>query len=382
MKVAIYSENNILLQVLESISFINEVVSIESLDELSNQKLKIKAVLMDQNGITSPDLLAFREKHPKIKVVMMCDTDDAFFKKACITHSMIPIDVTEDESTIKSIIESEWFKVELRSSYKNVIAVHGTHRQVGVTQTTLSIARIMREYNYSVCVVGLNPYNPGEIADVTNQYSLDYIYPSLQNNVLKSFEELKAYMNDVDGFDYIIGNRDFYRAPEFEGEPIKLLIDSVKDHYDVVLLDCGSHYDNFLPITGLQLADTHLLVASQEFIATNEYNRWKSQILSTLQLKPTHSHLIINKYASNATITAKQLQDELEVSYLGEIPFFPEAADAQIESGYLGNVEFKPYKNAVISISKALIGEVKEQQQVNKKNKRKLFSGLFGATIK
>lgn len=377
---AVFSNNPEHRGAVDYFQEIESVIDISSLEELDKFP-KVKGLLLERNNLTSPDLLTFREKHPKIKVILILDEEkDELFRRACITHDIMPLSHETPAEIIRQIIEKDWLEIETASEYENIIAIHGTHRQVGVTEISLGIAKVMRELNRNVVVVGLNPYNPGEIPTIETKYSLDYVYSLFQNGIPTDIETLKSYMIEMDGFHYLVGNRDYYRAPEFEKAPIEDLVESLRNHFDVIILDLGSFYDNFLPIAGLRIADTHLLVAAQEDLSIREYNRWKKQFLIGLDIQPKNQHLIVNKYASQAVVTPKKLQDELGVELLCQIPYFPEANDAQIEDGYLANSDYRPYVKSIIGLTKALLNEVGTPSETKKRNGFRSFLNKVGVS--
>ncbi|MYL35483.1 hypothetical protein GLW08_20485 [Pontibacillus yanchengensis] len=378
MRVGVHSSRANITQTLESIPSIQAVQEFSSIDELKKDK-KVKAILLDQNGFNTQDLLSFREVFPNHHFIILMKEKDEFFEKSCIAHDIKPVfnDIRDDE--LKNIIQTSWFKEKENTDNDHVIAIRGTHRQCGTTQTSLSLARSFAAYNRRVAVVGLNPYNPGYVRGLDNKYSLDYIYDHLESDVIRDAETLMKYMDESHGVHYLPGNSDLYKAPSFKETPIKRMIQYLKREFDIVILDVGSFYDSFLAMTALKEAGTHILIATQEVISLNEYQRWNEQIIDKFDLELPSSYLVVNKYATNAIITPKHISETLDIPMISHIPFFPEAADAEYEDGVLYDTIFKPYNRAIDGIAKALNQELVSEGKKANKNwfssiKEKMFS--------
>ncbi|OIJ09457.1 hypothetical protein BKP35_16515 [Anaerobacillus arseniciselenatis] len=355
MKIAILSENPIIKEALEQI---DEVKKVENVHEIEDIGMNFNTLILDKGELASVDLIELRERFPNFKIMLLVKIgEDTFFEKACTTHSIDVVSKDIIEKEIVYFVKTNWLGKDLgsNSDYQNVYAVMGTHNQVGSSEFCFGVAKVLSEYNRRVVVVGLNPYNPSEIRTVNTNQSLDQIYPLLENKVLKQSDDIKKYLTGVEGFDYLIGNRDFYNAVNYTEEPIHYMIDILKDEYDFVLLDIGSFYDNLLPLTGLSIADTHIVISSQEIASIQQYKRWNEQILKRVNFKPNNRFLIVNKYSSRAVITPKQLQVELEIPLLGNLPFVSEANDDVYNDGFIANGNHKGYYTSIINITKALM---------------------------
>ena len=371
MKVAIYQPSELLKRIaLLTSQFDDPDLEIQSLDDLGKER-RVEALLLERGDMSAHDVLLLREKFPLLKILIIYDEYDEFFNKSCITHDVHSLSKQIGEKEILRILQVEWFGLEEATEFQNVVAIHGTHRQVGTTQIALSIGNTLAELNYKVAVLGLNPYNPGELRPYKTKYSLDQVYDLLEGGVIKNGDDLKKYMLEIGKLHYLVGNADFYKSPQFEKEPIEHLIDVAKSYFDVVVLDVGSFYDSFLAITALERSNTHILVATQENLSINEYNRWKKQFLSRFSFHPKNSYMVVNKYASNAIITPKQLEQTHNTNLLAQIPYFPEAADAEYEEGILSRAGYKAYFKVIEGLAKSVANDVMNF----KEDKSKSFFG-------
>ncbi|MEK5217706.1 hypothetical protein [Psychrobacillus sp. FSL H8-0487] len=371
MKVAIVQPNEILTKLVLCTRQFTSSVEIMNLEDVGKEK-KLDVLIMEHQGLTPTDIIQLRQQFQSMKILIVAEQIDTFFEKSCIAHDILLISNEMSQREQLDTIQKAWFGLEEQTEYHNVVAVYGTHRQVGVTQTALSIGNALGSFNHKTLVIGLNPYNPGEDTKKPATYSFDQIYDLVQSNVINSGETLIPYLEKYDHFYYLTGNRDFYKALSFDGKTVEQLIRLAKEHFQAVVLDIGSFYDSYLPLTGLQMSNTHILVSSQEQLSIDEFSRWQEQVLSRFDFYPKTSYQVVNKYASKAILTSKHLEEKLELPILTQIPFFPESNDALIEDGILYLSEYAPYNKVIDGIARAIGDEILAITN-NEKEKKSIF---------
>ncbi len=365
MQIALKTKRQNISELFQDSPYIEDTLNINEISEIAKNK-KVKGVIFDREEHTSHDILEFREQFPDINAIVLQDQEDELFKKSCLAHNIQVLLSDVEDEILLGVINEEWFGASHQGPEVNIIAVRGTHRQAGTTQTSLSMARSIAAYDHKAAVVGLNPYNPGSLPNLDEKYSLDQVYDLLESGVIKDSESLMKYFIDVDGFYYLVGNKDLYRALSFKREPIDYMISLLKENFDTIIFDVGSFFDSYLAMTGLQQAQTHILVGTQEWCSISDYKRWQEQYLTAFDLEPDHSYLIVNKYSAHAIISPKQLEESVDIGVLSYIPFFPESADAEYDDGILFDTNYKPYNKAINGIVKALIEDIDESKR--KKN--------------
>ena len=296
MKTAIIQPTESLKRLVLYTRQFSDQIEVQSFDEIVKDR-KIDVILTEQMDLLASDIIQLRQKFPNKKILILSETADPFFQKACITYDILLITKEMNEREQLDTIQKAWFGLEEQTEYHNVVAIHGTHRQVGITQLALSIGQTLGELNYKTIVIGLNPYNPGEINNVQSSYSFEQIYDLIESNVIYDGESLVPYLTKLNHFYYLVGNRDFYKAMTFDSKPVERLIHFAKEHFHIVILDVGSFYDSYLPLTGLQLSNTHILVSSQESISLEEYRRWQEQVLNRFDFHPKSIYQVVNKVA-------------------------------------------------------------------------------------
>lgn len=378
MKTAIIQPTNPLRRIVMYTRQFSDQIEVQTFDEIVKDK-KIEILLSERNGLNAQDIILLRQKFPHHKIMLLAEEEDSFFQKACITHDILLIYNSMSEREKLDTIQKTWFGLEEQTEYHNVVAIHGTHRQVGVTQVALSLGYELGNLNYKTIVIGLNPYNPGEIPKVNATYSFEQIYDLIENDVIHDAESLLPYLTKVGSFYYLLGNRDKYKAMTFESKPVERLIHFVKDYFHIVLLDIGSFYDSYLPLTGLQLSNTHVLISSQESIAMTEYKSWQEQVLNRFEFHPKSVYQVVNKVSSRAIITPSLLRDSFNTQILAEIPYFPEANDSIMEDGILAQADYRPYSKVIEGLARAIAEEATEGNEEKRSGFFKFFGSKKGA---
>jgi hypothetical protein len=368
MKTAIIQPNDFLRNLVSYTRQFSESVEVQTVEEILKEK-KIEVIISEQRDLQSNDIIQLRNTFPNQKIFIVADYIEPFFEKSCITHDVLLISKEWGERERLDLIQKTWFGLEEQTEYHNVVAIHGTHRQVGVTQLALSIGHTLGTFNYKTLVIGMNPYNPGELSIRKTNYTFDQVYDLIQSNVIYDGDSLLPYLDKHDHFYYLPGNLDFYKATSFEEKPIERLIHFAKEHFHIVLLDIGAFYDSYLSIVGMKLSNTHILVSSQDQISLDEYKRWKEQVLSRFDFHPKSTYQVVNKYASKATLQLKHLEETHEVPILTHVDFFPEANDAVIHDGILAYVGWPPFNRVIEGIARAIGDEVLATTNYEKKDK-------------
>lgn len=357
MKVAIMQDSKKLISLYDKISQFTEYVLIDSFEDLKKEK-KIRYVMAEQREMVAADLTQIRSSFPDIQILILSDKIDPFFEKSCLVHDILYLFEPWEESKCVQLIQQNWFNQLQKNEYQNVIAINGTHRCNGVTQTALSLGHVIGGLGLKTIVIGLNPYSPGEYPKVTGTYSFDMIYNLIENQVITDGEALLPYLTKLDYFNYLVGNRDLYKALTYQPEVIQQLIDIAKSYFNVVILDVGAHYDSYMAKVALENSNTHVLISTQEYQAGTEFNRWKDQILSHFNYFPKSTYQVVNKYATRAIIQSKQLESTLQIPVLTEIPYFPESNDAILTEGILYFADYKPYVRSIDGLARALVSEI------------------------
>ncbi|GGG18778.1 AAA family ATPase [Paenibacillus abyssi] len=249
---------------------------------------------------------------------------------------------------------------------RNVCAVMGTHPQVGTTMITLELAKKLAEQEQTVCVMGLNQFNPGT-AFVENYVgnTLDELYAQIVDNrqTIKP-HELINYMHFDENrkFHYLAGNQDFSKRGYFKSEDIEHLIGMASEQFDVVLLDVGFSPCNNLTLQGLFKAEVKLVVGSQQPHSAKMWNQMNNDILRILGLTTDEFLLVVNRYKLDLPTDAKALQNTLEVPVITTIPEFGiEGTICEMEKKLLTESRDKTVKKRAENSMESMLAVVNER---------------------
>lgn len=378
MKVAYMSKNFVFEQSIEKINQIGELIKINSLEEITYRH---EGLIFEQSNLDTVDLINLREQYPDIMMALIAQVPSETLLNVCRGNNITIINENVTPNEFMRILLLEWFGIEKRRmDYNTVFSITGTHTQVGVTQVALSLASELSSFNLKVAVLGLNQYNPGDIPGKETDYSFDTLYSSVENGIFeKEYQrdknKLKSLMLELNGFYYLVGNRDRVFASEqyYKVEAIQKLIEIAKQEFDIVLLDLGSIYDTASVVAGLKCSTTHLLVGTQQDLSARNFKQVQNQILKELGYTEDQFQLIINKHSINAAYSARQLTDHLGVSLVGKIPYEPGAEDIEIANGIISTEASKAFNRAIHTIARSISASLVEGE-MPKLKKKSLFS--------
>lgn len=384
MKVAFMSQNTGFEASIEKINQITELIKISDVGEITHRH---EGLIFDQTNLDTVDLINLRDQFPEVKMAMIAQVLSETLINVCHGNNITVIHDKVPPNEFMKVLLLEWFGIEKRRmDYNTVFSLSGTHSQVGVTQLALCLASELSSFNLKVGVLGLNQYNAGDIPGKETDYSFDSLYASIENGIFeKEYQrdknKLKSLMLELDGFYYLIGNRDKRFASEsfYNMEAIQKLIEIAKQEFDIVLLDLGSIYDTASVVAGLKYSTTHLLVATQQDISARNFKQIRNQILKELGYTEDQFQLIINKHSVNAAYNARLLTDQLGIPLVGRVPYVPGAEDIEIAHGIISNEAGKPFNKAIHTIARAITTSLVEGNMP--KLKKKSFFSFMGANV-
>lgn len=337
---------------------------------------KYACFIFDQSKVELFHIMSIRERFESMKIIMLKKDKILEDEKVYIAHDVKIIPYHSSFSDFNQYIDSLLLEHHHEERFSNVIAISGTHSQVGVTQTALSIANAINDNDKNVCVIGLNPYNSGVLSTLEPTDSLDQAYGLIKNDILNEKKFISMF-KDVNGVKYLIGNEDVVKIIEFEIEPIEKLIDLASKTFEIVILDLGAFYDNPLPLTGLKLSNMHLLVSSQQELSPKLFKKWFKKVLEPLNLLPSESYLLVNKYRDDLSKTLQQISKEFDMTVMGKLPFLLGAIDDEQIHGTLYQANQKAYTKSVQKVAKGLIGEFSIDGEPKEK-KRTILKFVLG----
>lgn len=242
----------------------------------------------------------------------------------CKQHGIKPI---HPRQTNSQIIQRVLGITSKSRGLRNVCAVLGTHPQVGTTTIALNLAKKLTENDeHTVCVLGLNQYNPG-ITFVENYVgnTFDEMYASIVDNRqgIKP-GDLVNYMHydDERKFHYLAGNQDFTKRGYFKSEEVEHVITAAAEQFDIVILDVGFSPCSNVTLQGLIKSEVKLLVGNQQPVSAKQWGQMNNDILRLLGITTDEFLLVVNRYNLDLPVDSKALQNIMEVPVIETIPDF------------------------------------------------------------
>lgn len=255
---------------------------------------------------------------------------------------------------IQAEITRRFFGANDQKNEGDVITFFSTHRQTGLTSTVLSIAdELSKNLRESVCVLGLNAFNPGDsFLNYTGKY-LDDLYTQIRDNRVLQPSDLKANMQHINDFYYLAGNSDITKKYRYSSDAIDYLIECARQAFDIVLIDAGADPDNNLCLQALLHANMKIVLTTQQSVALKMWSQFK-RLFGLLKWEDGRDSyfLLVNKM-DPALGDVRNLEKSMEMMFLASIPDLYEAArECEMDSRLLTTISEKEYKKTIQGICK------------------------------
>lgn len=297
--------------------------------------LKPDIVLMDINmpdidGIKTAELLSFRA--PNTSVIMMSvQTDPESMTKSMLAGAKAyiakPFTSKELTSTILNVFHKEARKRELMSpaytassqekdtSEAKILSVFSTKGGVGKTTTAVNLAVELTKYQSSkTLLIDLN-LQFGDIPSFLNLVPKRTIADLAQSNTTK-YEDISYHiLTHSSGVQVLASSTRPEYAEMITPEIVSQILEEVKLHYDFVIIDNTSFFDD-ISLAGMDAADIIMLIAGMDIPAIKN-TKLCLEVLYSLE----HSQkikLILNKFNKKMGIPRKDIESSLgmKASYI------------------------------------------------------------------
>lgn len=313
MNLLLFSNDDELVKSLYSAKMFLKVEQRRNIACLNEQCFDQPDVVLISDDIVNFDQLPFlREKFVQQSIFYLLHNQvpkGEFQKVELVAHAenINLIFPNQTSSQINKHLESILKPVD-NGDKSRVVAFFGTHPQVGVTSTIMSIASRMGMFTGAkIAVLGLNPWNPGDYYFQYNGIYLDELSTQLANRVLTTTQLLNS-MGSYNCFQYLAGNRSIKKQFKYYVEEVSFLIDLAKEVFDLVLIDAGAHFDNAMSLQALANSDVKFLITNQQGWGQRFWTYSYEQIIEPLGYKKSDFLLILNKYQESAQLlSGKQI---------------------------------------------------------------------------
>lgn len=349
-----------------------EIVSVcengqEVLDVLKRKKTDL--VLMDinmpvMNGLEATEIIT--SLYPLVQVVIMSvQHETEYLKKAMLAgakaYVMKPVDMVELVETIETTYEkSKLIQPPSSGDVKTYNAlVHSFFSAkggVGKTFLTLNAGWMLHDqFQKKVLVIDLDLHF-GDIALMMNRQTEATISDLLDDSGLEAFEDVEPYIfHQSDGLDFIFAPRDPESAEYISKERIHKLIEIMRKHYDMILIDTGVNFDE-PTLTALDESDRVILVSNQEVTGIKN-TKLCLKVMQTLNYGQDKVKILINLSEDKYGITKGSVTKAFDYDVIGFIPEDVKSVRVSVNTGVPLASGRNSLKKQMKSLCEVLISE-------------------------
>ncbi len=309
---------------LEKISQVDQVVQLPRIQEAVN----CNSVVVDGSCIMHHHLNEIRESYPhqEIFFILANITNETQLKNVVAQCAAYKIHMIDEHLTFEQIKDRVYFELfQSKIIKKNkIVGFFGTHSGAGVSTTAINVADVLsRSIDGKVLLLSLNAWDP---ADYFMEYKGKYLSDlnvELKTGSLTDERLIESiYQYSEHSFYHLAGNRDIKLQRYFQTEQIAQLLQMVQNHFDIILIDGGCHFDNAVYAQSYKASEMKFLVTTQEPKGYLGY--WPHifhQIIEPLGGKAQDYMLLINQIRPEVTLaTYRDISEALDMDVLAVIP--------------------------------------------------------------
>ncbi|MEQ2529095.1 hypothetical protein WMO40_20685 [Bacillaceae bacterium CLA-AA-H227] len=379
MKLQVLSADELLISRIKERNLFEQVVSIHSLDNVTEDYLLISDSFISYEELSNIDL----QKAEKVFYMLQNHYDpdlEKTVKALCESRDIVLVPSRLVATQIIELIEKELNPLKKKTS--NVFSFFSTIGNIGTTTTCLSVSKHLQENSKAkIGVLLLNAWDDGtDQLDYRGSY-LHEIKTKLSSQLLNNEDEfLSLFHMEVKDSLYILGGNKSTRMERlYKKEEVNYLIELSKNYFDIVLIDCGCHFDNALMVQALAESDLRFLIMNQQTKAIKKFNQIFNDVLYPIGYKKSDFLMVINYYQDElGLISSKEINKEIGIPMLTMIEESKFGKIAEKEQTLLYSYEskeFNTYQESINIIAKSISSAsgIELLQQDMKKRKR-----LFG----
>ena len=241
------------------------------------KKKRADIVLMDinmpvMNGLEATQMIA--DQFPQTRVIMMSvQHESEYLKKAMLAgakaYIMKPVDMDELIDTITTTYE-RYHYLDVAPPSPNpahkaqIISFFSAKGGVGKSMLALNTSLIIHEkFNKKVLLMDLD-LQFGDIALMVNKQNEMTIKEMFDDSPITTIEDMRPYLFKYkENCDMLFAPKDPESAEYISKEQIKSILEILKKHYDIIIIDTGVNYDE-VTLNALDLSDQVIIVSSLE----------------------------------------------------------------------------------------------------------------------
>jgi pilus assembly protein CpaE len=296
------------------------------------KKKRADIVLMDinmpvMNGLEATQMIA--DLFPQTRVIMMSvQHESEYLKKAMLAgakaYIMKPVDMDELIDTISSTYDRYHYLDVVPTSSKTehkaqIVSFFSAKGGVGKSMLALNTSLIMHEkFNKKVLLMDLD-LQFGDIALMVNKQNEMTIKEMFDDSPITTIEDMKPYLFKYkDNCDMLFAPKDPESAEYISKEQIKSILEILKKHYDIIIIDTGVNYDE-VTLNALDLSDQVIIVSSLEVTGLKN-TKLSLRVMQSLNYDSSKVKLLINMAQDKYGVTKANVQKAFTFEVIGYVP--------------------------------------------------------------
>lgn len=297
------------------------------------QKKKADIILMDinmpiMNGLEATRIIC--EKYPQVRVIMMSvQQESEYLKKAMLAgakaYLMKPVDIDELVDTIKTTYERYQFLDTAapakapQTHHAEVISFFSAKGGVGKSMIALNSALLMHDkLGKKVMLVDLD-LQFGDIALMVNKQNELTIKEMFDDSPIKTMEDVQPYIHSYkSGVDMLFAPKDPESAEYISKDQINEVIELLKKHYDVIIIDTGVNYDE-VTLNALDHSDRVVIVTNLEVTGLKN-TKLSLRVMQSLNYDHQKVKILVNMTNDKFGVTKANVQKAFNYDVIGYLP--------------------------------------------------------------
>jgi Flp pilus assembly CpaE family ATPase len=333
-------------------------------EKLKSETVNFDSLIIDGRNFPFRELDTVRNQYPNIPIFYMIHNakSEIIIRDIQRICASLKVEVINENYTTEQVVEEVMISLLAKSSNqrKRVITFYGTHSSVGVSTTTLNVARsLSARVQERILVLSLNAWDPADYFYDYKGFYLNDLKVDLKTESLTP-ARLNESLHQYKDFYHLAGNRDIKMQRYFKPDEIKHLLDVAKDNFDLILVDGGTHFDTAIAAQSFVSSDLRFLVTTQEDKGYRGYFPYVfQQMMEPVGGKKEDFMLVINRFQTNMSlISEKDLEADLEMNRITTIPDMgPIGSIAIRQNKLLYELGEQAYRKPIDTISNLLISE-------------------------
>lgn len=296
------------------------------------KKKRADIVLMDinmpvMNGLEATQMIA--DQFPQTRVIMMSvQHESEYLKKAMLAgakaYIMKPVDMDELIDTITTTYDRyHYLDVAPASSTPDhkaqIVSFFSAKGGVGKSMLALNTSLIIHEkFNKKVLLMDLD-LQFGDIALMVNKQNEMTIKEMFDDSPITTIEDMKPYLFKYkENCDMLFAPKDPESAEYISKDQVKSILEILKKHYDLIIIDTGVNYDE-VTLNALDLSDQVIIVSSLEVTGLKN-TKLSLRVMQSLNYDSSKVKLLVNMAQDKFGVTKANVQKAFTFEVIGYIP--------------------------------------------------------------